>query len=377
MPGARPMLLVLVLVVALQSTLRVAVSPPGTFRSPVVVAVAVLLAVAVPAVLVLASGRRVVRSRPAVTAAVSLLMGVDVAAVLQTRDSAVYGEGLFAATAVGLALLCLLAVRPLGDVVLVGVLHAVLLVGGSLLHTTSSAAQSVARGVEMAAVGSVPVAAWAAYLLMVARLEAARRGSEAELAREEAERRAATAAADEGAVRLATARAEVGPLLERVVAGAPVPLGPDDAATASAAGRRLRARLVRGAARSWLDDALAADAASAGAAADARAAVVVRADDGRGDLPVQQRGPLVALVRRARALGGDVHVVLLGGGAVVTVRGAAALAHDRLAADLLAGLGGPGRSAEWIAEPAPSAGRPGEGESLLVLEVGGDGEERP
>ncbi|WP_425567232.1 hypothetical protein, partial [Pseudokineococcus marinus] len=237
MPGARPMLLVLVLVVALQSTLRVAVSPPGTFRSPVVVAVAVLLAVAVPAVLVLASGHRLVRSRPAVTAAVSLLMGVDVVAVLQTRDSALYGEGLFAATAVGLALLCLLAVRPLGDVVLVGALHAVLLVGGSLLHATSSVAQSVARGVEMAAVGSVPVAAWAAYLLMVARLEAARRASEAELAREEAERRAATPASDEGAVRLATARAEVGPLLERVVAGAPVPLGPEDAAAASAAAR--------------------------------------------------------------------------------------------------------------------------------------------
>jgi len=355
LPGARPTLLVLVGVVAVQAVLRVHVSPPGTYASPRAVAGAVAVLVAVPALLVLLSRRPAVRSWPVAGAAVAVLVGVDVVAISQTAHRVVYGEGLFAATGVGVAVLCLLAVRPLGAVVAVGALHALVLLGGSLRHDPASPGLALARGTEMAAVGAVPVAAWATYLVLVARLEAARRASDAEASREEAERRAAAAAAEEGAARLAAARAEVGPLLERVVAGAPVPLAPDAVAAAVASGRRLRARLLRGAARSWLDDALADEVVPDGAGP----AVVVRAADGGDDLEASLRGPLVALVRRARALGGEVSVVLLGGGAVVAVRGALRLAQDRLAGDLLAGLGGPA----WIEE----------GEDLLVLEVGARG----
>ena len=365
LPGARPALLVLVGVVALQAVLRVLVSPPGTYASPAVVAGAVAVLVAVPALLVSLSGLRAVRSPSLVAAAaVLVLLGVDVVAIAQTAHGVVYGEGLFTATGVGVALLCLLAVRPLGAVVAAGALHALAMLGGSLWHEPAAPGLALARGTEMAAVGAVPVVAWATYLVLVARLEAARRASDAEVSREVAERRAAAAAAEEGAVRLAAARAEVGPLLERVVAGAPVPLGPGDAAAAVASGRHLRARLLRGAGRSWLDDALADEVGRDDVGrddvgrdgGDAGSAVVVRAADGGVDLDAGLRGPLVALVRRARALGGEVSVVLLGGGAVVAVRGAPQLAQDRLAGDLLEGLGGPA----WIEE----------GEELLVLEVG-------
>ncbi|WP_299037538.1 hypothetical protein [uncultured Pseudokineococcus sp.] len=349
LPGARPTLFVLVAVVALQAVLRALVSPPGTYASAAVAAGALAVLVAVPGLLVALSSHRLVRSRPVVVAVVAVLLGVDVVVIAQTAHRGVYGEGLFAATGVGVAVLCLLAVRPLGVVVVAGGLHALVMLGGSLRHETAAPGLALARGTEMAAVGAVPVVAWATYLVLVARLVESGRASDAAAAREEGERRAAAAAAQEGAVRLAAARAEVGPLLERVVAGAPVPLEPADAAAAVASSRRLRARLLRGDARSWLDDALAGEVGGGAAPA-----VVVRAVDGEDDLGAGLRGPLVALVRRAGALGGEVSVVLLAGGAVVAVRGAPQLAGDGLAADLLDELG-----AAWIEE-----------EELLVLEVG-------
>ncbi|WP_298802017.1 hypothetical protein [uncultured Pseudokineococcus sp.] len=369
LPSPVPLLLVLVGLTALQSSLRVVVSPPGTYRDLGVVVGAVVLLVAVEAGLVALHHRRAGASPAVAVAAVAALLVVDLVVVGATSHRAVYGEGLFVATGVGLGCLCLLAVRPLGAVAAAGGLHALVMVGGSLVHEPGAPALALARGTEVAAAGLVPVVAGATYLLLVARLAAERRASDRDASREEAERRAASAAGREAAERLAVVRTEVGPLLERVVAGAPVPLEPDDAALAAASSRRLRSRLLRVDARTWLDDALDAaegvrDGRHPEPASGGGPEVVVRAGDDGQDVDEDLRGPLVALVRRARALGGEVSVVLLGGGAVVAVRGARSLAHDGVAVDLLARLGAAG----WIAE----------GEDLLVLEVGAaDGVELP
>ncbi|ROP42838.1 hypothetical protein [Pseudokineococcus lusitanus] len=341
----RRLLLVVVALVAVQVTLRVGLAPAGTFADRRVAAGAVAVLVLVPLLLVAAGGRR--RRAPAVVVggAAAALLAVDVVVLDQTAGTAVYGQGLFVATGVGLACLGLLAVRPLGAVVVVGGLHAALLLGASLVRDADDLGPALARGVEVAAASLVPVAAAAAYLALVARLTTARRAADAVVLREEAQRLAAARAAEEGAARLAAARADVGPLLERVVAGVPLPLPPDAAAEARAGARRLRARLVHGGGGTWLEEAVLAE--------DASAAVVVRSAG--GDAPAHLHAPLLALVRRAVARGADLSVTLVPGGAVLAVRGDPGLRADDVAEDLRADLGSP----PWVVEG-----------DLLVLEVG-------
>ncbi|MEJ5946767.1 hypothetical protein WDZ17_15830 [Pseudokineococcus basanitobsidens] len=377
----RRLLLVVVALVAVQGGLRVLLAAPGTFSSRPAAALALTVLVLVAGGLVAASARTPrAAAGPVVLGAVLVLLAVDVVAVVLTAHVDVYGDGLFTVTGGGLAALALLAVRPLGPVVAAGSLHVLVLLGGSLLHDPDAPAVALARGAEVAAAAAAPVAAGAAYLHLVARLTQARRAAEAEAAAEEVRRRATAVADGEREARLEAARLEVGPLLERVVAGAGLPLGDDDVERATTASRRLRAHLLQGSRRTWLDEALSADPAGVGVPVPGGRGegaptppVVVRAVSGGGDVPgvgrsgaadgrggpdglgPRERDALLALVRLARSHGGEVRATLLPGSAVLAVRGADELREDPLAEDLRAALA----AGPWIAEE----------DGLLVLEV--------
>ncbi|MEJ5912950.1 hypothetical protein [Pseudokineococcus sp. 1T1Z-3] len=376
----RRLLLVVVALLAVQAGLRVALAAPGTFSSRPAAWLAVALLVVVPGALVLASGRtRAASSGLAVVATASAVLGADVLVLALTAGSQVYGEGLFTVTGGGLAVLALAAVRPLGVVVGVGALHTLLVLAGSFVHSPQVPVLSLARGLEVALAAAAPVVASAAYLLLVAQLTQARRLARKQAEAEEVERRATAAEEVERVARLAAARREVGPLLERVVAGAALPLGAADAERAAAASRRLRAHLLRRTSRTWLDEALADDpvdavpAGAPGARLPAPPAVVravagpvegapagAAAPDGLG---AGRREALLALVRLCRAHGGEVTVTLLPGSAVLAVRDAGPLLQDPLAEQLVLDLAAAG----WIRE----------GDGVSVLEVVGDLAEAP